>query len=137
MNDLYRIVHLYRQFPKYDKYTYEDLIKMLMPSLNLDQYQIHRIGNEDVGFTNWAYLSDNVEERFKLISKIKSNEWNCGNNIWVMQFLAKRNAIQIFYWLKDYFKSKIEVDKSVKWLRTNNNHEIYRRLEKHKREFHI
>ena len=137
MNDLYRIVHLYRQFPKYDKYTYEDLIKMLMPSLNLDQYQIHRIGNEDVGFTNWAYLSDNVEERFKLISKIKSNEWNCGNNIWVMQFLAKRNAIQIFYWLKDYFKSKIEVDKSVKWLRTNNNHQIYRRLEKHKREFHI
>lgn len=137
MTDLYRIVHLYRQFPQYDKYTYEDLVKMLTPSLNLDQYQIHRIGNEDVGFTNWAYISDNVEERFKLISKIKSNEWNCGDNIWVMQFLAKKNALQIFYWVKDYFKSKIEVDKSVKWLRTNNNHQIYRRLEKHKREFHI
>ena len=137
MNDLYRIVHLYRQFPKYDKYTYEDLVKMLTPSVNLDQYQIHRIGNEDVGFTNWAYLSDTVEQRFKLISKIKANEWNCGDNIWVMQFLAKRNALQIFYWVKDYFKEKIQVDKSVKWLRTNNNHKIYRRLEKHKREFHI
>jgi hemolysin-activating ACP:hemolysin acyltransferase len=137
MNDLYRIVHLYRQFPKYDKYTYEDLVKMLTPSVNLDQYQIHRIGNEDVGFTNWAFLSDTVEQRFKLISKIKANEWNCGDNIWVMQFLAKRNALQIFYWVKDYFKEKIQVDKSVKWLRTNNNHQIYRRLEKHKREFHI
>ena len=137
MNDLYRIVHLYRQFPKYDKYTYEDLVKMLTPSVNLDQYQIHRIGNEDVGFTNWAFLSDTVEQRFKLISKIKANEWNCGNNIWVMQFLAKRNALQIFYWVKNYFKEKIQVDKSVKWLRTNNNHQIYRRLEKHKREFHI
>ena len=137
MNDLYRIVHLYRQFPKYDKYTYEDLVKMLTPSVNLDQYQIHRIGNEDVGFTNWAFLSDTVEQRFKLISKIKAKEWNCGDNIWVMQFLAKRNALQIFYWVKDYFKEKIQVDKSVKWLRTNNNHQIYRRLEKHKREFHI
>ena len=137
MNDLYRTIHLYRQFPKYDKYTYEDLVKMLTPSVNLDQYQIHRIGNEDVGFTNWAYLSDTVEQRFKLISKIKANEWNCGDNIWVMQFLAKRNALQIFYWVKDYFKEKIQVDKSVKWLRTNNNHQIYRRLEKHKREFHI
>ena len=137
MNDLYRIVHLYRQFSKYDKYTYEDLVKMLTPSVNLDQYQIHRIGNEDVGFTNWAFLSDTVEQRFKLISKIKANEWNCGDNIWVMQFLAKRNALQIFYWVKDYFKEKIQVDKSVKWLRTNNNHQIYRRLEKHKREFHI
>ena len=137
MNDIYRIVHLYRQFPKYDKYTYEDLVKMLTPSVNLDQYQIHRIGNEDVGFTNWAFLSDTVEQRFKLISKIKANEWNCGDNIWVMQFLAKRNALQIFYWVKDYFKEKIQVDKSVKWLRTNKNHQIYRRLEKHKREFHI
>ena len=105
MNDLYRAVHLHRQFKRFDKYSYEELVKMLTPSLNLDQYQIHRVGNQDVGFTNWAYLSDNVEERFKLISKIKSNEWNCGNNIWVMQFLAKSNAIQIFYWLKDYFKS--------------------------------
>ena len=137
MNDIYRIVHLYRQFPKYDKFTYQQLTEMITPSLNLDQYQIHRIGNEDVGFTNWAFLSDTVEQRFKLISKIKANEWNCGDNIWVMQFLAKRNALQIFYWVKDYFKEKIQVDKSVKWLRTNNNHQIYRRLEKHKREFHI
>ena len=137
MNDIYRIVHLYRQFPKYDKFTYQQLTEMITPSLNLDQYQIHRIGNEDVGFTNWAYLSDNVEQRFKLSLKLKSNEWNCGDNIWVMQFLAKRNALQIFYWIKDYFKEKIEVDTSVKWLRTNISHQIYRRLEKHKREFHI
>lgn len=137
MNDLYRIVHLYRQFPQYDKYTYEQLVKMITPSLNLDQYQIHRIGNEDIGYTNWAYISDTVEQRFKLISKIKPNEWNCGDNIWVMQFLAKKNALQIFYWVKDYFKDKIQVNDSVKWLRTNDTHKIYRRLEKHKREFHI
>ena len=137
MNDLYRIVHLYRQFPQYDKYSYEDLVTMRTPSLNLDQYQIHRIGTEDIGYTNWAFISDTVEQRFKLISKIKPNEWSCGDNIWVMQFLAKKNALQIFYWIKDYFKDKIEIDTSVKWLRTNNNHKIYRRLEKYKREFHI
>ena len=137
MNDLYRIIHLYRQFPQYDKYTYEQLVNMITPSLNLDQYQIHRIGNEDIGYTNWAYISDTVEQRFKLISKIKHNEWNCGDNIWVMQFLAKKNALQIFYWVKDYFKDKIQLNDSVKWLRTNDTHKIYRRLEKYKREFHI
>ena len=137
MNDIYRIVHLYRQFPKYDKFTYQQLTEMITPSLNLDQYQIHRIGNEDVGFTNWAFLSDNVEQRFKLIGKLKPNEWNCGDNIWVMQVVAKSHVKQIMKWVKDYFRDKIEVNESVKWIRANNDFQIYRRSEKYKREFHI
>ena len=137
MNDLYRIVHLYRQFPKYDKFTYEQLVTMITPSINLDQYQIHRIGNEDVGFTNWAYLSDNVEQRFKLIGRLKPNEWNCGDNIWVMQVIAKSHVKEIMKWVKDYFRDKIEVNESVKWIRANNDFQIYRRSEKYKREFHI
>ena len=169
MTDLYRIIHLYRQFPKYDKFTYKKLTEMITPSLNLDQYQIHRIGNEDVGFTNWAYLSDNVEQRFKLIGRLKPNEWNCGDNIcitqilspqfhslgfkligrlkpnewncgdniWVMQIVAKSNVKEIMKWVKDYFRDKIEVNESVKWIRANNDFQIYRRSEKYKREFHI
>jgi cytolysin-activating lysine-acyltransferase len=137
MNDLYRIIHLYRQFPKYDKFTYKQLTEMITPSVNLDQYQIHRIGTEDVGFTNWAYLSDNVEQRFKLIGKLKPNEWNCGDNIWVMQVVAKSNAKEIMKWVKDYFRDKIEVNESVKWIRADKDFQIYRRSEKYKREFHI
>jgi cytolysin-activating lysine-acyltransferase len=137
MNDFYRIIHLYRQFPKYDKFTYKQLTEMITPSVNLDQYQIHRIGTEDVGFTNWAYLSDNVEQRFKLIGKLKPNEWNCGDNIWVMQVVAKSNAKEIMKWVKDYFRDKIEVNESVKWIRADKDFQIYRRSEKYKREFHI
>ena len=137
MNDLYRIVHLYRQFPKYDKFTYAELVKSITPSINLDQYQIHRIGNQDVGFTNWAFLSDNVEQRFVLTGKIKDNEWNCGDNIWVMNVLAKSNCLQIMKWVKNYFRDKIEVDESVKWVRQDNNFQTYRKSEKFKREFHV
>ena len=137
MNDLYRIIHLYRQFKQYDKFTYAELVKMITPSLNLDQYQIHRLGNQDIGFTNWAFLSDTVEERFKLSLRLKDNEWNCGDNIWVMQILAKSHAKEIMKWVKDYFRDKIEVNESVKWIRANNDFQIYRRSEKYKREFHI
>ena len=137
MNDLYRIIHLYRQFKQYDKFTYRELTKMITPSVNLDQYQIHRVGNQDVGFTNWAYLSDNVEQRFKLSLRLKDNEWNCGNNIWVMQILAKSHAKEIMRWVKDYFRDKIEVNESVKWIRADDKFNIYRRSEKFKREFHI
>ena len=137
MNDLYRAVHLYRQFPKYDKFTYKQLTEMITPSLNLDQYQIHRIGNEDVGYTNWAYLSDTVQERYKLTGKLKSNEWKSGNNIWVIGVIAKSNAKQIMRWVIEYFRPKIEVNESVKWIRCNDNFNIYRISEKIKRPFHI
>ena len=137
MNDLYRIIHLYRQFKQYDKFTYKELTKMITPSINLDQYQIHRVGNQDVGFTNWAFLSDNVEQRFKLSLRLKDNEWNCGDNIWVMQILAKSHAKEIMRWVKDYFRDKIEVNESVKWIRADDKFNIYRRSEKFKREFHI
>jgi hemolysin-activating ACP:hemolysin acyltransferase len=137
MTDLYRVIHLYRQFKQYDKFTYAELVKMITPSLNLDQYQIHRLGNQDIGFTNWAFLSDTVEERFKLSLRLKDNEWNCGDNIWVMQILAKSHAKEIMKWVKDYFRDKIEVNESVKWIRADENFNIYRRSEKFKREFHI
>ena len=126
MNDIYRIVHLYRQ-----------LTEMITPSLNLDQYQIHRIGNEDVGYTNWAYLSDTVQERYKLTGQLKSNEWKSGNNIWVVGVIAKSNAKQIMRWVIEYFRPKIEVNESVKWIRCNDNFNIYRISEKIKRPFHI
>ena len=136
MTDLYRVVHLYRQFPKFDKYTYSDLVKMITPSLNLDQYQIHKVGSEDVGFTNWAYLSDTVEQRFKLTGRLKANEWNCGNNIWHIETVAKSHLREIMKWTKEYFRGKLEVNQPIKWLRIKD-HNIYRRSEKYKREFHI
>ena len=136
MNDLYRVVHLYRQFAKFDKYTYADLVKIITPSLNLDQYQIHKVGNEDIGFTNWAYLSDTVEQRFKLTGKLKPNEWNCGKNIWHIETVAKSHLRQIMKWTKEYFRGKLDVNQSIKWLRIKD-HNIYRRSEKYKREFHI
>lgn len=136
MNDLYRIVHLYRQFSKFDKYTYSDLIKMITPSINLDQYQIHRVGNQDVGFTNWAFLSDTVEQRFKLTARLKANEWNCGNNIWHIETVAKSHLREIMKWTKEYFRTKLEINQPIKWLRIKDRN-IYRRSEKYKREFHL
>jgi len=137
MTDLYRIVHLYRQFPKYNCYTYERLVTMITPSLNLDQYQIHRVGKEDVGYTNWAFLNDIVEHRYKLTGKLKANEWNCGKNIWVIGVIAKSHAKEIMTWTKEYFKPKLEVNESIKWIRSDDNFNIYRRSQKFKRQFHV
>ena len=120
MNDLYRAVHLHRQFKRFDKYSYEELVKMLTPSLNLDQYQIHRVGNQDVGFTNWAFLNDIVEFRFKTTGMLKPTQWNCGDNLWHIETLAKRNLKEIMSWTKNHFTSLYGYDKPIKWLRVRD-----------------
>jgi hemolysin-activating ACP:hemolysin acyltransferase len=136
VSDLDRVIHLYRQMPRYDKYTYEQIIGMVLPSINLDQYQIHRLGKDDVGFTNWAFMNDIVQHRYKTSGRLKDNEWNCGKNIWVMAVVAKSNAREIITWVKEYFKPKLQVNECVKWLRVSDDNNIYRSSEKFKRGFH-
>ena len=136
MSDLDRAVHIFRQMPRYDKYTYEQIVGMVLPSINLDQYQIHRLGKDDVGFTNWAFMNDIVQHRYKTSGRLKDNEWNCGKNIWVMAVVAKSNAREIINWVKEYFKPKLEVNECVKWLRVSDDNSIYRSSEKFKRGFH-
>ena len=136
MSDLDRVIHLYRQMPRYNKYTYEQIVKMVLPSINLDQYQIHRLGKDDVGFTNWAFMNDIVQHRYKTSGRLKDNEWNCGKNVWVMAVVAKSNAREIITWVKEYFKPKLEINECVKWLRVSDDNNIYRSSEKFKRGFH-
>ena len=136
ITDLYKIIHLYRQFPRYDKMKYQDLVNAILPSFNLEQYQLHQVNGEVVGFTNWAYLSDEVEKRFMTTGKLKANEWKSGNNIWHIETVAKSHLREIMKWTKEYFRGKLDVNQSIKWLRIKD-HNIYRRSEKYKREFHI
>ena len=137
LTDLYRVIHLYRQFPRYDKMKYQDLVNAITPSINLDQYQIHRVNGQDVGFTNWAFLSDEVEKRFTTTGKLKPNEWKSGNNIWHIETVAKSHLREIMNWTKEYFRNLLEVDQPLKWLRISDDSTIYRRSMKFKREFHI
>jgi len=137
IKDIYRVVALYRQFTRYDKLHYQDIVKLILPSINLGQYQIHRNKTKDVGFTNWAFLSDNVEQRFMTTGRLKSNEWNCGHNAWHIETVAKSNVREIMNWTKEYFKGVLEINQPLKWLRISDKSHIYRVSKKHKREFHI
>jgi cytolysin-activating lysine-acyltransferase len=115
---------------------YQDLINAIMPSFNLDQYQIHKVNGDVVGFTNWAFLSDEVEKRFMTTGKLKANEWKSGNNIWHIETVAKSHLREIMKWTKEYFRNLLEVNQPLKWLRISDDSIIYRRSMKFKREFH-
>jgi len=52
------VVNLYRLYSKYDNISDAELRLYLMPSMKLKQCKTHYDNDEVIGFTNWAFLSD-------------------------------------------------------------------------------
>jgi hemolysin-activating ACP:hemolysin acyltransferase len=59
------IVGLFKQFEKYEHKSKKQLENYLKPSIELNQYVTFYDENKIVGFVNWAYLHNLVQERFK------------------------------------------------------------------------
>ena len=131
MNEL---INLFQNFDKYKNQSDKQLETYLQPSLQLNQYKKFYKNNELVGFVNWAYLHNLVEERFKQTGKIKNSEWQSGNNLWLIEILSIKNTFSMMRWVYNYFRKQLKVNHSINWLRTDN--EVYRIGQKFKRNFH-
>jgi hemolysin-activating ACP:hemolysin acyltransferase len=121
-------------FNKFDRYKGKELNNYLEPSIKLNQYKKFYDNNELIGFVNWAYIHDLVEKRFKQTGKIKSNEWNSGNNLWLIEIVSIKNTFKMMRWVYHYFRKQLKVDHSINWLRVDSN--IYRVGQKFKRSYH-
>jgi|TARA_B100000035_G_scaffold315384_1_gene335677 hemolysin-activating ACP:hemolysin acyltransferase len=121
-------------FNNFDRYKGKQLNNYLEPSIKLNQYKKFYDNNELVGFVNWAYIHDLVEKRFKQTGKIKSNEWNSGNNLWLIEIVSIKNTFKMMRWVYHYFRKQLKVNHSINWLRVDSN--IYRVGQKFKRSYH-
>jgi hemolysin-activating ACP:hemolysin acyltransferase len=121
-------------FNNFDRYKGKQLNNYLEPSIKLNQYKKFYDNNQLVGFVNWAYIHDLVEKRFKQTGKIKFNEWNSGNNLWLIEIVSIKNTFKMMRWVYNYFRKQLKVDHSINWLRVDND--IYRVGQKFKRSYH-
>jgi hemolysin-activating ACP:hemolysin acyltransferase len=85
------IISLYRSYSKFDVCINDDLISYLSPSIFLNQYKKHYYKNELIGFTNWALLSDDAQNKFKETGLIDNEDWNSGNHLWHIETICKSN----------------------------------------------
>jgi hemolysin-activating ACP:hemolysin acyltransferase len=128
------VINLFKQFDRYKNQTDNQLSSYLLPSIKLNQFKKFYDNNKLVGFVNWAYLHDLVEKRFKQTGKIKSNEWNSGSNLWLIEIVSIKNTFSMMRWVYNYFRKQLKVDHSINWLRVDSD--IYRVGQKFKRSFH-
>jgi len=134
LDELETILSLYRKFDRYNKYTDKELLFHVLPSYELNQYKIHKQGDEVIAFTNWAFLNKNAENQFILTGKINPNDWKSGNNLWHIDFICVKNFKDIMAKAKRNCLNLIGLNKPTHWLRVDNNNKIYRKVTRFTRE---
>ena len=125
------LINLFKKFDRYKDKPDNQLEYYLQPSIKLNQCKKFYENDELVGFVNWAYIHDLVEKRFKQTGKIKFNEWNSGNNLWLIEIVSVKNTFKMMRWVYNYFRKQLKVDHSINWLRVDSD--IYRVGQKFKR----
>jgi hemolysin-activating ACP:hemolysin acyltransferase len=115
------IISLYRNFNKFNQFTNKDLVEYLKPSIELNQYKKHYDNNSLIGFTNWAFLSNQAQDKFKETGLINSKDWNSGNNIWHIETICKYNLKKIMKWTKSFLVKQFGIGKEINWIRIKDN----------------
>ena len=119
------IISLYRHYPKYNHLKDYDIQHYIRPSILLNQYKKHYNKDKLVGFTNWAYLSDDAQHILQKKGIISNQDWNSGNNLWHIETICTSHLRDIMSWTKNNFTKAFGIGKIIKWLRTDNE-TIYR-----------
>ena len=135
-DEIKTIISLYRRFDRYKRFSDKDLLFHILPSYQLKQYKLHKQGDEVIAFTNWAFLSNDAQNRFISTTFLKTNDWKSGDNVWHIDTICVKNIRKVMSWTKEHFRKILKVDQPLNWLRIDDNGVIYRKASKFKREFH-
>ena len=121
--DIIEVIKLYRKFSKYNSYTDREIATAIIPSLSLNQYKIFEDDYGDVyAFTNWAFLSKQVEEKFLKTGVLENVDWQSGNICWHIETVnTTPNKIkEIYKYTAKRLAKDIGEDKYCNWIRVNN-----------------
>lgn len=106
-----------------------DLERLVLPALRLGQFKLYRHEGVPTGYVSWAFLSEEVEERFiDQPDTLRPSDWKSGDQIWFMEFLVPFGGIKDV--TKD-LKENVFPDRTVYSLRPNLDGPGFRRVTWH------
>ena len=121
MTTFNEVINFYKQFNRYKTNTYEELYNHIIQSINYNQYKIFK-DKGVYGFTNWAFVNQQTEDKF-LNTGIIDN-WNCGDIMLHIDFIATKNVKQIMSWLKNNSAKLLGLNKKIHWVRLDNDNKV-------------
>ena len=132
--DLQEVIRLYQDHYTWQHMTQKELADYLVPCIALNQYNIFRYDTTGVAyaFTNWAFLSNEAEKRFKSTGIVERFDWDSGNNVWHIDTINTHNGKikEIYKWTAENFLKILPEDTKVNWIRLTKSGDGIKRINK-------
>jgi len=132
--DILDAIKLYKEYDVYKNLSKNDIAQHLIPSISLNQYKVFRYDNTGVayGFTNWAFLSHEIQEQFKKTGKLNKFDWDSGKNCWHIDTIstAYNKLKDIYNWTANNFPKFLSENDYVNWIRLDKTGEKVKRVNK-------
>ena len=134
--DLQEVIKLYQDQYIWQHMSQRELADYLVPCIALNQYHIFRYDNTGVAyaFTNWAFMSDEAEKRFKETGVIEKFDWDSGKNVWHIDTINNHNGKinEIYKWTAENFLKILPEETEVNWIRLTKSGDKIKRVNKMK-----
>ena len=132
--DIKDAIKLYKEQVIWKNKSDKDLAMHIIPSVALNQYHIFRYENTGVAyaFTNWAFLSDEVQESFKLTGELGKFDWDSGKTCWHIDTINNHwgKIREIYQWTAKHLSTLVSDDEYVHWLRLDKSGKKVKRINK-------
>ena len=132
--DILDAIKLYKEYDVYKNLSKNDIAQHLIPSISLNQYKVFRYDNTGVayGFTNWAFLNKEVENKFKQTGELNKFDWDSGKNCWHIDTIstAYNKLKDIYNWTANNFPKFLSENDYVNWIRLDKTGEKVKRVNK-------
>ena len=86
--------------------------------MRLGQYRIYSDEEVPICYASWALLSDELSEGYKNNTyKIQAQDWNSGNNLWLINVLCPKGGGSIVLRRLDKLRKEMGLSKKVNFKR--------------------
>ena len=132
--DILDTIKLYKEYDVYKNLSKNDIAQHLIPSISLNQYKVFRYDNTGVayGFTNWAFLNKEVENKFKQTGTLNKFDWDSGTNCWHIDTIstAYNKLKDIYKWTINNLSNHLKDEQYINWIRLNKQGTQVKRINK-------
>ena len=92
--------------------------RLILPPMRLGQYKIYSDKEVPIGYASWALLSDELSEGYRNNTyKIKAQDWNSGDNLWLVNVLCPKGGGSIALRRLDKLRKEMGLSKRVNFKR--------------------
>lgn len=113
-----QVIGFLRGFKRYQDVSYEDLYQMISPSVRLEQYRIWQDQGKIWGFTNWAFVNQEVLDRFLEHGRMNTLDWQSGFKQMYVEFVCEHGADEMMSWMKNYSLNLLGPNVRCYWIRS-------------------